>query len=49
MEGRIKPDAIGSQAGREVRVFVEPDKINDLAAEKLAQKVAKEIEEKLKL
>ncbi|MBT6574140.1 ribonuclease Y [Candidatus Falkowbacteria bacterium] len=36
------------QAGREVRVFVEPDKINDLAAEKLAQKVAKEIKEELK-
>jgi ribonucrease Y len=36
------------QAGREVRVFVEPQKVSDYDAEKLAQKVAKEIEAELK-
>ncbi len=36
------------QAGREVRVFVEPGQISDLDAAKLAKKVAKEIEEELK-
>jgi len=36
------------QAGREVRVFVEPNKISDVEAEKLAQKIAKDIEGELK-
>lgn len=36
------------QAGREIRVFVAPDKIDDLAALKLAQSIAKKIEEELK-
>ncbi|HSX25196.1 MAG TPA: HDIG domain-containing protein, partial [Candidatus Andersenbacteria bacterium] len=34
-------------AGREVRVFVEPEKIDDLAAVKLAQDIAKQIEQEL--
>ncbi|MEO6077983.1 MAG: ribonuclease Y, partial [Candidatus Andersenbacteria bacterium] len=34
-------------AGREVRVFVEPGKIDDLAAIKLAQDIAKQIEQEL--
>ena len=45
-EGVDKTYAI--QAGREVRVFVEPDKIDDLAAEKLARDVARKVEEELK-
>lgn len=45
-EGVEKVYAI--QAGREVRVFVSPDKIDDLAALKLAQGIAKKIEEELK-
>ena len=36
------------QAGREVRVFVEPHKISDLDAQKLAEAIAKEIEAELK-
>ncbi len=36
------------QAGREVRVFVEPQKISDIDAQKLAEKIAKEIEAELK-
>ncbi len=35
------------QAGREVRVFVNPDKIDDLASTKLAKKIAEKIEEDL--
>lgn len=35
------------QAGREIRVFVEPQKINDLDAEKLARTVAERIEQEL--
>lgn len=45
-EGVQKVYAI--QAGREIRVFVEPDKIDDLGAHKLAREVAKKIEEELK-
>jgi ribonuclease Y len=36
------------QAGREVRVFVEPHKISDMDAQKLAEAIAKEIEAELK-
>ncbi len=36
------------QAGRELRVFVKTEEIDDLATEKLAKDIAKEIEEKLK-
>lgn len=36
------------QAGREIRVFVTPDKIDDLAAIKLCQEIAAKIEEELK-
>lgn len=36
------------QAGREVRVFVKPDVIDDLGAMKLGKEIAKKIEEELK-
>lgn len=36
------------QAGREVRIFVTPEKIDDLAAANLARDIAKKIEEELK-
>lgn len=36
------------QAGREVRVFVTPDQIDDLAAHNLAGEIAKKIEQELK-
>ena len=36
------------QAGREIRVFINPDKIDDLAAHKLAKDIAVEIEKELK-
>lgn len=36
------------QAGREVRVFVMPDEIDDLAAHNLARDIAKKIEQELK-
>jgi len=45
-EGVQKTYAI--QAGREVRVFVIPESIDDLAAAKLAQNIAHKIEEELK-
>ncbi len=45
-EGVDKTYAI--QAGREVRVFVEPKTIDDLGAVKLAKGIAKKIEEELK-
>jgi len=36
------------QAGREIRVFVKPKEIDDLAASKLAKDIAKKIQEELK-
>ncbi len=45
-EGIEKAYAI--QAGREIRVFVMPEKVDDLGAIKLAQAIAKKIEEELK-
>ena len=45
-EGVEKSYAI--QAGREVRVFVTPDKISDLESYNLAKNIAKKIEEELK-
>lgn len=36
------------QAGREVRVFVHPEKIDDITAKKTAQDIAKRIEEELR-
>jgi len=45
-EGVEKSYAI--QAGREIRVFVKPDIIDDLAAAKLAKQIAEEIQEELK-
>lgn len=40
--------AYAIQAGREMRVFVTPDEIDDIESHKLAQKVADKIEEELK-
>lgn len=40
--------AYAIQAGREVRIFVKPTEIDDLAAEKLAREIAKKIESELK-
>jgi ribonuclease Y len=45
-EGVEKSYAI--QAGREVRIFVTPEKVDDLGAHKLAVDIAKKIEEELK-
>jgi ribonuclease Y len=45
-EGIEKAYAI--QAGREIRVFVSPDKVDDLQAYKLAKDIAQEIEKELK-
>lgn len=45
-EGIEKAYAI--QAGREVRVFVNPENTNDFAAHKIAKNIAKKIEEELK-
>ena len=36
------------QAGRELRIFVTPTKIDDLSALKMAKDVAKKIEEEMK-
>ena len=35
------------QAGREVRIIVKPDEIDDLAAHEIAKDIATEIEEKM--
>jgi len=45
-EGVEKTFAI--QAGREIRVFVQPEKLDDLAARKLARQIADRIQEELK-
>lgn len=45
-EGVEKSYAI--QAGREIRIFVQPEKVDDLEANKLAKNIAKKIEEELK-
>ena len=45
-EGIEKAYAI--QAGREVRIFVTPDKIDDLGALNMAKEIAKKIEQELK-
>ena len=46
VEGVEKTYAI--QAGREIRVFVQPDRIDDLGAHKIAKEIAGKIEEELK-
>ena len=46
IEGVDKSYAI--QAGREVRVFVEPNKLSDIESQKVAEKIAKDIENELK-
>ena len=45
-EGIEKSYAI--QAGREIRIFVQPEKLDDLAAHKLARQIANRIQEELK-
>lgn len=40
--------AYAIQAGREIRVFVKPEEITDLASHRLAKEIAKRIEEELK-
>ncbi|RLC37712.1 ribonuclease Y [candidate division Kazan bacterium] len=44
-EGVAKAYAI--QAGREIRIMVQPDKIDDLAAAKMAREVARQIEKEM--
>ncbi len=36
------------QAGREIRVFVRPDKVSDLQAKKIAQKISEKVQQELK-
>jgi ribonuclease Y len=40
--------AYAIQAGRELRVFVQPEEVNDLQAQKMAEEIAKKIESELK-
>lgn len=40
--------AYAIQAGREIRIFVKPEEIDDLAAKKLAKEIANRIQEELK-
>lgn len=40
--------AYAIQAGREIRVFVKPEEINDLAAKKMAREIANRIQEELR-
>ena len=40
--------AYAIQAGREIRVFVKPEQIDDLATKKLAQEIARRIQEELR-
>ncbi|MCX7757828.1 MAG: ribonuclease Y [candidate division WOR-3 bacterium] len=40
--------AYAIQAGREIRVMVEPEKISDLEAEELARKISRQIQQELK-
>jgi ribonuclease Y len=40
--------AYAIQAGREIRIFVKPEEIDDIGAHKLAKEVAKRIQEELK-
>ncbi|OHA00684.1 MAG: hypothetical protein A3C07_00485 [Candidatus Sungbacteria bacterium RIFCSPHIGHO2_02_FULL_47_11] len=40
--------AYAISAGREIRIFVTPEKINDFEAHELAKKIAKQIEGELK-
>ena len=40
--------AYAIQAGREIRVFVKSDKVDDLGAQKMARQIAEKIEEELK-
>ena len=44
----IRDRAYAIQAGREVRIFVHPEEINDLKAHNLARDIAKKIENELK-
>ncbi|KKT16888.1 MAG: Ribonuclease Y [Parcubacteria group bacterium GW2011_GWB1_43_6] len=39
--------AYAIQAGREIRVFVKPEQIDDLASHQLAKEIAKRIEDEL--
>ena len=40
--------AYAIQAGREIRVFVTPEKIGDLAAKEMARAIADRVEQELK-
>ena len=37
------------QAGREIRIFVTPDKIDDISAQHLARRIANRIQDELKI